>query len=90
MKMAKADVTEWEKAMKFANELDDRIQNSNNADLGAWVRKSNPYLVRVVYGFRVLVDNACDPKAATLEWKPEIAAAIAAYKPETVASPSNS
>ena len=87
--MAKADVTEWEKAMKFANELDDRIQNSNNADLGAWVRKSNPYLVRVVYGFRVLVDNACDPKADTLEWKPEIAAAIAAYKPETVAEPSN-
>ena len=29
-----------------------------------------PGLMRVAFGYQVLVDNACDPDADTLEWKP--------------------
>ena len=36
------------------------------------VQRLCPGLMRVTYGFQVLVDNACDPDADTLEWKPGI------------------
>ena len=81
MKMAKADYAEWEKCMRFANELDSNIQEMGNAQLGVWVRENYVWLGRTLYGYRVLVDNCCDPAQHTLEFKPEIAAAIEAYKP---------
>lgn len=74
MKMAKASKEEWEKVMKFATELTDEIDcpSMSNEELGRWVRKSPP-LFRIVFGYEVLVNNCCDPKLDTLEWKPEIA-----------------
>lgn len=33
---------------------------------------------RVVYGCEILIDNACDPEADTLEWRPDIKAAMEA------------
>ena len=32
--------------------------------------------MRVVFGCDILIDNACDPNADTLEWKPELAAKL--------------
>ena len=86
MKMAKSSDEEWKKCMDFANELDERVKSMNDRELGAWVREHYVWLGRTIYGFRVLVDNACDPAKDTLEWRPEIAAAIAAYKPAASAS----
>lgn len=80
MKMAKADNAEWQKCMDFANGLEERVQDLGDAHLGRWVRENYVWLGRTLFGYRVLVDNCCDPAQSTLEWKPEIAAAIAAYK----------
>lgn len=44
--------------------------------LVAQIRELCPGLMRVVFGFHVLVDNCCDPAADTLAWKPELAAAL--------------
>jgi len=81
MKMAKATDEEWEKVMQFVNELDDKV-NSNggyveNDDLGSWVRNNMPPMMRVCYGYRVLVDNCCDPTSDVLEFKPELARLLA-------------
>lgn len=42
--------------------------------LVAQIRELCPGLMRVVFGFHVLVDNCCDPTSDTLAWKPELAA----------------
>lgn len=90
MKMAKADHAEWQKCMDFANNLEENVRELDDEKLGRWVKENYVWLGRTLYGYRVLVDNACDPNADTLEWKPEIAAAIAAYeKPDAPAEPSN-
>jgi hypothetical protein len=86
MKMAKASKEEWEKVMRFANELEEEIKYPEKSDkeLGAWVRNA-PCLFRVVFGYQVLVDNCADPNLNHLEFKPEIKAALeslAATKPE--------
>lgn len=44
--------------------------------LVAQIRELCPGLMRVVFGFHVLVDNCCDPASDTLAWKPELAAAL--------------
>lgn len=68
MKMAKASDEEWQKVMDFANGLDERLndQYTPDAELGRWVKENTPPLFRVVYGYRVLIDNCCDPKSDTL------------------------
>ena len=43
----------------------------------AWWEKHGGSWGRVVFGGQTAIQNACDPNASTLEWKPEIAAAIA-------------
>ncbi|OHD27136.1 MAG: hypothetical protein A2Y38_08495 [Spirochaetes bacterium GWB1_59_5] len=89
MKMAKADEKEWKKCMDFSNELENQVKDPNDEKLGRWVKENYVWLGRTLYGYRVLVDNCCDPAKDTLEWKPEIAAAIAAYKPEASAESAN-
>jgi len=75
MKMAKAPRGEWERVMKFAQELEHEIKyrEKTNEQLGAWVRKAPP-LFRVIFGYQVLVDNCCDPNEDILEFKPELRA----------------
>ena len=73
MKMAKADKTEWEAVMRFANELEEEIKYRHMTDeeLGAWARKA-PCLFRVVFGYQTLVDNCADPNLDYLDFNPEI------------------
>lgn len=77
MKMAKASKEECEKVMEFARNLEDEIKyrQMTDGELGAWVRKAPP-LLRVVFGYQVLVDNCADPNLDYLEFKPEIKAAM--------------
>lgn len=63
MKMAKADDKEWESLVAWFNDREAK-------------NKAVPQWRRVVFGFRVLVDNCCDPDKTTLEWKPELAAKL--------------
>jgi hypothetical protein len=91
MKMAKASKEEWERVMRFSNELEANIENLNMSDkqLGAWVRTNAPCMRRVVFGYQVLVDNCADPNQDVLDFKPEIKAAFAAMesKPNETTTP---
>jgi len=82
MKVAKADKEEWEKVMRWVHALDEELKYPEKSDdeFGAWVRTTAPCLFRVVFGYQILVDNACDPDADTLEFKPEIVKAMDAYE----------
>ena len=82
MKMAKASKEEWERVMKFTQELQEEIDypSKSNSDFGLWVRNNMPPMTRTVFGYQVLVDNCCDPDSHTLEWKPEIAKAMSKAK----------
>ncbi len=67
MKMAKASDAEWEALCHWFN-----ARERNNKPVPAWRR--------VVFGYQVLVTNSCDPDKSFLDWKPEISAAIEAYR----------
>lgn len=73
MKMAKAPIEEWERVMRFVNELEHELKYCEMSDeqLGKWVREKAPSMTRTVFGYSVLVDNCCDPNVTTLAWKPE-------------------
>ena len=83
MKVGKADRKEWEEVMKFMQGLEQKCPDweVDDKDLGVWVREQfeniEGGMFRVVFGYQVLVDNACDPDSDVLEFKPEIAAAMA-------------
>ena len=64
MKMSKASDKEWQALVDYFNSMENRDE-------------AVPQWRRVVFGFRVVVDNACDPNADTLEFKPEICEAMA-------------
>ena len=64
MKMSKASDKEWQALVDYFNDMENRDE-------------AVPQWRRVVFGFRVVVDNACDPNASTLEFKPEIGEAMA-------------
>ncbi len=72
---------EWEAVLRFVQALEEEIKYPEMTDeqLREFVEKA-PVMFRVVFGYQVLVDNCCDPAADTLEWKPDIAEAIAAAK----------
>jgi hypothetical protein len=63
MKMSKASDKEWQALVDYFNAMEDRDE-------------AVPQWRRVVFGFRVVVDNACDPDKDTLEFKPEIGEAM--------------
>ncbi len=56
------------KKMKMAKASQDEM------DRALELKRLCPGLMRVVFGFQVLVDNVCDPSSETLDWKPELLA----------------
>jgi hypothetical protein len=76
MKMAKAPDDEWQKVMDFVNELEAMSEDWQVSDekIGKFVRSKMPPMLRVCYGYRVLVDNCCNPHSDVLEFKAELAA----------------
>lgn len=80
MKMAKASDREWEQVMEFTKKIEEH-RSMSEQDLLALVRQAPP-LMRVVYGYRVLVDNCCDPDKDYLDWKPALLAAMNAQTKE--------
>lgn len=78
MKMAKPTNAEFERVMRFANELDEKIKSSTDDALGRWVKDNYIWMGRVIFAYSVLADNCCDPESDVLNWKPEIAEAMKA------------
>jgi hypothetical protein len=81
--MAKASKEEWEAVMQFANQIEDYIKyrftsDTSDEDILKLVRNA-PCLLRVVFGYQVLVDNACDPALDHLDFKPELKRACDFY-----------
>lgn len=80
LKMAKSSYLEWEKVMGFVRDLDDMASGNDgyktNEQLGRWVRENMPPMLRVVYGYRVLVDNCCNDEDV-LAFKPMLGASQA-------------
>jgi hypothetical protein len=78
MKMARANKTEWQNLMDFANayeELTPRFSlvEPSDTELADLFRKYKPEFFRVVFGYATLVDNFCDLNASSLEVRPDIA-----------------
>ena len=79
MKMAKATEEEWDRAMKFALWVSsDEAKELDDEEFGKQVGERCPHLCRIIYGYKVLVDNCADPNLDYLEFKPEIKAAMEA------------
>jgi hypothetical protein len=76
--MAKANFSEWQNLMDFANEYEEMtrpfsLKPPSDAELGALIRKFNPQFFRTVFGYATLVDNFCDSKSDTLAVEPKLA-----------------
>lgn len=70
---ATADVRNYE--TPYFPDTDEPFDDEDPKDLRKFydeVRRLCPGLMRVTFGFQVLVDNACDPNEDTLTWKPGI------------------
>lgn len=86
MKMAKASPEEIQATIDLLNEIDrishdDKYGNLDNDKMALIgelvVRHQRRWsLARIVFGYQMLVDNCCDPAAATIEWRPDIKAAM--------------
>lgn len=78
MKMAKANPEEVDKLREFFQAIEEMLDDpdKDNWDIGDWVRDNFPEWERTVYGYTVMFENACDPATSSLEFKPEILAAI--------------
>jgi len=78
--MAKASEIDIDKVQNFFEQLEDMIQGDvDPVDVSDFVRASFPHggsWERLVHGYRVLLDNVCDPNKSYLDWKPEIQAAM--------------
>lgn len=73
MKMAKANQDEVERLRVFMSELEEKLnQGGDLRNIGEWVFNNFPDWRRVVEGYPILVENACDPALSYLEWKPEL------------------
>lgn len=67
MKLGKADQDEIDTLMRW-------LQAKEGTD------DPPPPFMRIVFGYETLLGHCCDPKASTLEWKPEIKAKDEALK----------
>lgn len=91
MKQAKASERDIQAVIDFFNVIEEAVEQGVVEISGKEVRVTDDVLSRlvhcmwgqtssawrrVVFGYKVLVDNACDPDANTLEWRPDIAALI--------------
>jgi hypothetical protein len=74
--MAKANPDEVEKLRKFMADLEETIDDvgldGDYRNLGEWVCTNFPAWWRVVEGYPILVESACDPALSYLDWKPDL------------------
>ena len=56
---------------------DEECEEVSDAEIVAWIDREWPAVdmayQRVLFAGQIAIENACDPNATTLEWKPEIA-----------------
>lgn len=80
VQMARASIEDVEKLMRFMqllehiDECGDRFKNRTvlRRVYGWWSRLGiRGRWCRVIWGYRTLMDNCCDPNSQVLEWRPE-------------------
>lgn len=79
LRQARAMPDQIEEVRQWFRELE-RVVDSESEDVGEWVERNYGRVrsewERIVFGYEVLVNNACDPDLSYLDWKPEIKAAL--------------
>ena len=85
LRMGKAPKSELERIRRFFDELEEINHESDDIEkLGefiySWLQSPNFSIERVLMGYQVLIDNACDPSLDYLDFKPEIKDAINAFE----------
>jgi hypothetical protein len=83
MKQARASQSQIDAFRQFLIELDEILDDPSKEieDIGDFVKlnyRSRCGLIwqKIIYGYETMFENACDPTAETLEWKPEIKAVL--------------
>lgn len=80
MKMARAKDSDITELLEFLRDLETQMSECDNTTLGRWVGDHFPDVKhgyeRILFGYTVMFENACDPTKDTLEWKPEISRAM--------------
>jgi hypothetical protein len=70
---AKASQEEVDRLIHFLRSLEELVDSyDEDALLDLLFNGGVPTWERTVFGYLVLVDNACDPDKGYLDWKPEI------------------
>lgn len=86
MKVGKASQASIEALFTFLENLEEKIDDDDTSvtDLRSfvdWIHSNIPIHWRaIVFGYQVLLDNACDPELNYLEFKPELRGFIADSK----------
>lgn len=95
MKQARPRPEEFDALVEFLHDMDsllgdeplpEELEHANEVDLffratELWEHMDNRCSwQRVLYAGHTALENACDPNARTVEWKPEIKAALKAYE----------
>jgi len=83
LRMAKASADDLKRVRRFFQAIEEAMETGQGQDsVGRLVREHwrgvDVAWERVLIGYAVLVDNCCDPNADTLEWRPDIEAAMKA------------
>lgn len=84
MKQAKASEADIQAVLDFFDDVEQWIEYTERPDgvssLGELVERAwlavGPAWRRVVFGYKLLLDNCCDPDAPTLEWRPDLKALL--------------
>lgn len=82
MKMARAPQEQIDALWKFLRKIDSLMDAGESVQLFIdknWRKVATVY-ERILFGYQTLIENCCDQTQSTLEWKPEIEAAIVSYR----------
>lgn len=86
MRMARADQAQLDLMTEWLNRLEELLSNEDQGDLalGQWVRETfethrMDEHQRIVFGYQVLIENACDKTLSYLDFPPWLKEAIQLY-----------
>jgi hypothetical protein len=83
--VAAATLEDTDRIRQFFVDLEDVLDGDYTHDsLGEWLEICYPHIKhdwqRLIFAYETVYENACDLTSRTLEWKPEIAQALDAWK----------
>lgn len=85
IKVSAATLEDTDRIRQFFVDLEDVLDGDYTHDsLGEWLEICYPHIKhdwqRLIFAYETVYENACDLTSRTLEWKPEIAQALDAWK----------